>query len=109
MTLADTIKKDLLTIEADLGNQIFTWDGADYICVPSSSKITTIVKEGAWVNVRLATLAVRTNQFADGVFPVGLDYITYKTSRWCISSVDKDSTGALLILTIIEDNRGVHG
>ncbi len=103
MTLADTIKNDLLTIEADLGNQVFTWDGEDYICIPSTDErlVESDSVRGNFIVQRVLNLTVRTNLFSDSLFPSAQDTVKYKSAIYRIVNVKQDPTGALLKLICI--------
>lgn len=102
-TLKDTILKDLLTIENDLGSPFFTWDGIDYVCAPSSDEklLTSDTERGNFRVQRVLRLTVRTNVFSDNVFPTSQDHIQYKLATYRVVDVKQDPTGAMLKLICI--------
>ena len=107
MTLSETMAEDLLTIEADLENQVFTWSGEDYLCVPSTDErlIESDSQRGNFLVQRVLTITVRSNLFADSIFPSSNEVIQYKSASYKIANVKKSPNGALLTITCVGTTR----
>ncbi len=99
---------DLLEGEKEFGNQTFTWNGADYLCVPSQIRTIISPEIGALHVDRSLTMTVRSNQFSNGILPKGLEFIQFKGKRWTILEADSDTFDVSVRLICIEDNRGAH-
>ena len=102
MTLSQIIEKDLQIIERDLGNQFFTWDGSDYVCIVGASVESADLGVGGFGGDTIKPIVVRKNLFTDGVYPVKADLVTLDNIQYEINKVTNDATGAFLHLDLLD-------
>jgi hypothetical protein len=102
MTLTDTIAKDFLVIESDLGNQTFTWDGADYVCIVGASIESTELTPGGFSGDTIKPVMVRKELFADGIYPAKADIVTIDDIDYEVNKITNDATKAFLHLDLLE-------
>lgn len=107
MTLKDTIIADLSVIAADMGDQVFTWNGEDYICIPSSTSKGLNLEMGGFGGEATLVLNVRKELFTDAVYPQSQQTLTFNSATYRIESQRQDATGAFLRLQCTDNNRGV--
>ena len=88
------------------GNQIFTWDGYDYACIPGAAdNERDIVTWGGTLRIADLILKVRTNVFADGVYPKSQMALTFNNVRYRIALVEQDVLKTMLKLKLVSDTR----
>lgn len=102
MSLQDTIAKDLLIIESDLGNRVITWDGSDYICIVGASVESADLGIGGFGGDTITPIFVRKNLFGDGVYPVKAEPVTLDSIQYEINKVTNDATGVFLRLELLD-------
>jgi hypothetical protein len=113
MALRDTITKDILSIEADLENPTFAWDGETYLCVPSSTEAVNTLDKGGFSVDRILNLTVRklnddgSPVFADGIYPKSKEKVTFNDVTYRILTVKHDPTGAILHLMCYSALKGI--
>lgn len=107
MALKDTIIADLAVIAADMGDQVFTWNSEEYICIPSSTSKGLNLEMGGFGAESTLVLNVRKELFTDDVYPQPKQTLTYNSVTYRIESQRQDATGAFLRLFCVDDNRGV--
>jgi hypothetical protein len=102
MTLSETIARDLLTIESDLGSQYFTWDNADYVCIVGASVESVDLGVGGFGGDTIKPVMVRKNLFSDGVYPTKADIVTLDGIDYEVNKITNDATKTFLHLDLIE-------
>lgn len=113
-TIKDEIVKDLLSIEDDLGNPTFTWNGNAYVCTASAAEIERDVDTGGFQLVKILTLTVRlidehgNYTFPNNTIPKSQQKIVYDIDQlvYRIISVKTHTTGAFVRLTCQAETRG---
>jgi hypothetical protein len=99
LTLKQTIEQDLHVIENDLGEQSFTWDGNDYVCIPAgSSQESALLSLGGFGGDTDSVVMVRKSLFADGVYPEKENIITMDGIAYEIDRISDDVTHTFLVL-----------
>jgi len=104
--LTEAITKGLLKIEADLESPTFDWQGESYFCVPSSDEKLLSLERGGFGVEKVLNLVVRSEQFANDIFPQSQDLITYRGADYTIANTKLDPTGTILRLACVSDTRG---
>ena len=106
MILKEIIEQDLQVIESDLGNQVFTWNGEDYICAPAGTNENSSMIIGG-IDVRAdVILNVRRSVFADNILPRPmLDTITYNGTRYHIGKRIYDVTNTFVQLYLLDNTQ----
>ncbi len=92
--------------ESLTGNQLFTWKGYDYPCIPASAANFVLLDEGGFqVNVSLI-LKARQEVFADGIFPEAQDRVTFAGQKYRVFKVNNDALNTMLVLILTSDSKG---
>ncbi len=105
MTLSETILSGLKTIEADLGNQTFTWKGEDYICHPSGDTTDATLSDGGFDIAADKVLVVRKELFTNGIFPKSQEKLVFNNQSYRIEQVRNNATNSFLRLVCSSANK----
>ena len=103
MAAINELSNDLRELEADFGSQVFTWQGADYPCVPSGIEEQVEIELGGNLHRVVGTLRVRVNAFSEAVPAFG-DRITLDGETLIVASVTRYH-GVYLRILYAELNR----
>jgi hypothetical protein len=109
MTVAEIMEQDLQTVEADTGNQAFTWldqDGfpiGSYVCIPSNPEKEDVLIIGGEERKADLVLKVRQSLFA-GFFPDTQHTITFAGEKYKIARVGKDATFNVMLRFVCVSN-----
>lgn len=108
MALSDIIRKDLLTIESDLGNQVITWNGQDYVCKSGSGQgqVATLEEGGFSIDAD-CIITVRKELFTDEIYPKSQQKLVYINRIYRIANVRRNSTDDFLVLHLVDNTRGI--
>lgn len=97
-TLQAKVLSDLQVIENALGNQTFTWDGEDYVCIPSgATDADAVLSAGGFGSDKTQSFTVRIQLF-NGVIPVTGNVLTFNGIDLDVSSVSVDATQTFLVV-----------
>lgn len=107
MGLLSDIANDILTIETDMDTPLFTWQGEDYVCIPSSLGNSQVLDIGGLGQENDLSLTVRINQFSNNLYPSENQTVIYKSVTYRINKVIKDGSGALIRVVLVNKSRGV--
>ena len=112
MTAAQTyITTGLLYSEDVLGNPIFTWQGNDYISIPSISQFKRELEEGGFSLDDMLVLKVRLFDVNGGdIFttqPTPQQIVTYAGKNYRIESLHRDPTLSYIRMVCSSTTRGV--
>jgi hypothetical protein len=61
--IKDIVENDLTEIEEELGSQMFTWQGEDYLCIPHTIDYQILNSETAFLQNTDFRMKVRISQF----------------------------------------------
>src|ERR1051326_1035073 len=90
-TLHDEINTDLQSIEQEMDNQVFTWKGKEYVCIPNTANEQRDLGPGGFSIFSDLILTVRVDQFSsNGILPTEQELITYLGRNFRIT--DRKST-----------------
>lgn len=98
---------DLQTIETDMGEQTFTWKGEDYVCMPASNNTAATLEEGGFAVEVDLLINVRTDLFANAVYPAKKEKLTFRSKTYRIGKVTEEPVLGFLQLMLVDANRGV--
>lgn len=102
MNLKETMQADLGAIATDLGDQVFTWNGEDYICIPSSTNVEGELGIGGFNINNSRTITVNKDLFTDDLYPKEKDIITFNDTRYRIEKRINNANDAFLHLILID-------
>lgn len=94
-TLYDEMIADLQIIEGDMLNQVFTWKGADYICIPNTANEHRDLGQGGFSITSDLVLSVRADQFTT-TYPTEQETIIYLGKTYRIEKVGTIAMGAYI-------------
>ncbi len=106
MILQDIINSDLQIIESDLGDQFITWQGEDYVCVPSGNGDTLTLQTGGFGEDIDMVIKVRIELFSD-VYPRPQQKFIFNDITYRISKITQDVTGTFFVINGVDITRGV--
>ena len=102
MSLKDTIQADLATISTDLGDPVFTWNGEDYLCIPSSTNVDEFLGIGGF-NINYArTITVNLNLFTDTIYPREKDRVTFEGTEYRIEKRIWNANNSFMRLVLVD-------
>lgn len=110
-TLYEQILEDVEAISAELGGSentppVFTWNGTDYECVPSTANHNKTVDVGGFSLMADLILSVRTDLFDNGVYPEEQkSKITYKSKVYRVITIGYVNHGAVIRLHCVHEFR----
>lgn len=113
MALVDEIISGVEFEENDLANPVYTWEGADYPCVPSIAEFQRTLDTGGFTTDRVLTMTARLlDESQNGLYPSDVlpepqQIITYSGDQYRIISTKKHPTGAYLRVIAHGINRGI--
>lgn len=107
MTLRDTINKDLARISLDLGSPVMGWNGEEYECIASSQGSTFKLEIGGYAEDSDVVFTLRKELFADGIYPISKQKVTFDGLTYRIENVKYDVTKAIIRLFCNNINNGV--
>lgn len=107
MSLKDIMVADLKVVGADMGDQVFTWKGEDYECIPGTDGQVASLQVGGFSVDADLIINVLKERFGDDVYPVSQQKVTYKTREYRIEVVREDATDAYLRLLCVDSTRGI--
>lgn len=103
MSLRQEIVEDLKTIENDLGNPTFSFQGSNYNFIPSISEFKRNLETGGFQLIRLITATVRMYDYCDetytplfNIMPTAQNIIQYSLdgTSYRIESIKLDPTNS---------------
>jgi len=106
MSLKAIIEQDLLVIQADFGNPVFTFAGTDYPCHPGSGGSELILGQGGYEQVADLVLVVRAIDIAD-ITLRAQNVITYNSKVYRIAKLIESPTQAFYRVVCVSNTRGV--
>lgn len=105
-TLYDQILEDIASITAELGNPVFTWNGTDYECVPSTANDSKQVDIGGFSSDSDLIVSVRSDLFFNSIYPeVQKSKITYLNKTYRVLKVGFLNHGAIIRLHCVSEFR----
>lgn len=117
MSLRTQMTADLIMIEADLGNPVFTWNGVNYGLIPSVSDFTRELDTGGFKLEKILTATVRkydarnTLVFTGGAYPQPQQKILYNDGNtgitFRIESIKHSPEGAYIRMICASDTKGL--
>ena len=107
MAFKDIVNSGIGRISARLGNPLFTWNGEDYICVPSSAGEIRSLEEGGFSVDADLVLTIKSDSFTDGNIPKSQQKLTYRNRGYRIITVKQDASTAIIRLFCQDDSRGI--
>src|SRR6185369_559969 len=87
MSFADTVAAAFKQIEGILGGNTFVYDGDSYNCHVGHTPTTTILEGGGFAETQQTILAVRKEEFPDGIFPLNNEPITFNDVVYYVDSI----------------------
>lgn len=106
MTLQETILADLASISAEYGSPVFTWNGTDYECIPSTANQGSEADIGGFNTDADLTITVRSDLFYNNVYPEAQkSLITYNGDRYRVIRIGWLNHGAAIRLHCVNEFR----
>lgn len=108
MSLKDSIKEDLATIQEDFGYPIITYNGEDYAAIVSTLSTVGAMEWGGFSEDCDLVVTINKDLFVDGVMPIPKKQnIFYKDIEYRIQQIKEDASGAILRMYCTDTSRGV--
>lgn len=107
MSFNTTVNSGINRIIARLANPTFTFNGEDYLCIPSSNGAVATLEDGGFSVDADLVLSTPVALFTDGTFPVSQQTITYREKTYRIITVREDASAAIIRLFCADDSKGI--
>jgi len=117
MSLRNDIVTDLQTIEADLDNPTFEWQGNSYNFIPSITMFNRELELGGYQIVKLLTATVRLFDYSEGDYtaifsngmpsPQQIIYYPLDNSNYRIESIKIDPTNSYMRMICHSTTKGL--
>lgn len=118
MSLKTEIIADLVKIENDLGNPVFTWNGQTYPLIPSISDFQRALDTGGYKNDKMLTATIRkyntdgSNVFSGSIYPTSQQKLIYIDGNdggtaYRIEHIKHDPTGAYMRVIAVTSTAGL--
>ena len=107
MMFADMVNVGMSRIATRLGNQVFTWKGEDYECIPSTANEIRGLEEGGFSVDADLSLSIRRELFTDGILPAAQQKISYRGRGYRIITIKQDASTSMIRLICEDDSRGI--
>lgn len=98
------LNEDLKELEADFGGQTITWEGVEYVCIPSPVEESVEIEIGGNMAIVRAAVLVRDSIFPDSTPPEFGATITYRDRLYLVASA-RQGHGIHTLLTLADPNR----
>ena len=106
MAFTPNYQRDIQFAENVMGNQTFTWEGSDYLCVPSTAQNLLQLGDGGFEEGRTLVLLVRKGLFG-GTIPVAQDLVTFRNVEYRIDRLNDEPSNAFIKLYCVDESRGI--
>lgn len=103
MSILTEMALDHQEAEEDYGNQVITWGGADYLCVPGAIDTETQIEIGGNPVAISGTFMCRKSVFPNSTPPASGDIVTYNAIDYKVVSVS-DMHGVIVRLTVTDED-----
>lgn len=98
------MQADIAAITKDMGDITITWNGEDYVCVPSSTNVEGDLGVGGFNEQVDRAVTVAKDLFTDEVYPKQMESLTLDSKEYRIQKVITNGNDAFLRLLLVDKN-----